>query len=71
MNNKPIVQSCRYCTEETGRHIGCHSTCEIYKKFREDIDETNRNRAMYKKIVDDIICSRRMLEKDNPKLHQI
>jgi hypothetical protein len=21
---------CRYCTEETGRKLGCHSTCEKY-----------------------------------------
>lgn len=65
------VKSCKECTAETGRHSGCHSTCEVYKKFRAELDETNRKKVVYKRVVDDIICTRRELDKYNPKIHQI
>ncbi len=30
---------CIYCTE---RHIGCHSQCEDYKKWKAEVDEVSK-----------------------------
>lgn len=43
--------SCKECTE---RHLGCHSTCEEYKKRREEWDkrvEWNRKQSVGKAYV--------------------
>lgn len=32
-------ESCKACTPETGRHPGCHSTCEKYQTERARHDE--------------------------------
>lgn len=32
------------CHECPNRHVGCHSTCEIYIKERAALDEHNRQR---------------------------
>lgn len=33
---------CYGCTPATGRHPGCHSTCEKYKDFRKRNDEVKK-----------------------------
>lgn len=42
-----ITEHCKRCTKETGRHPGCHSKCERYKEYREEIDKRNREIADY------------------------
>lgn len=34
---------CRYCTYETGRGEGCHSRCEKYKAYKQELNERNEN----------------------------
>jgi len=45
---------CYGCTK---RQVGCHATCESYKKFREQVDEENRKMRLAKSVVDDNIGS--------------
>ena len=33
------TDTCRECTK---RHVGCHSTCQDYIKFRQELDEVNK-----------------------------
>lgn len=37
------IDCCRQCTAETGRHLGCHSTCEKYIKQKSEYDTEHRN----------------------------
>ena len=32
------------CLDCTKRHVGCHSTCEDYLKFRKELDELNKQK---------------------------
>lgn len=39
---------CDGCTEETGRHPGCHDHCEDrYKPWRKKLDEKNEAKRKY------------------------
>lgn len=39
----PSKNTCKDCKE---RKVGCHSKCEKYKKFRQELDkEVNENRS--------------------------
>ncbi len=51
-----MKSECYGCTE---RHLGCHATCESYKKFRETMDEINEARARERKKQDDVIHRKR------------
>ena len=31
-----MIQCCKDCTPETGRHVGCHATCATYMKAQKD-----------------------------------
>lgn len=35
-------KGCKGCEE---RHVGCHSTCEIYKAYREELDKEKEARV--------------------------
>lgn len=37
--NKMTVNSC--CQNCVKRHIGCHARCELYQKWRKELDELN------------------------------
>lgn len=37
---------CRNCIPETGRHPGCHATCEYYLKDRKEMD--NQKSILFK-----------------------
>lgn len=38
------------CKDCKNRYIGCHSTCEVYKKFKENIDNRNTKIHKYKEL---------------------
>ena len=64
MRNNP----CKACTEETGRCIGCHSTCQKYIEasekhvaIREAYNRENRARQEYN---DYMICVQRRWQKN-------
>lgn len=41
---------CNTCTEETGRHPGCHDHCEDrYKPWKKKLDERNEAERKYRK----------------------
>lgn len=40
------MQNC--CEGCENRHLGCHATCEEYKIFKEEIDNINKERRLYK-----------------------
>lgn len=42
---------CKECEE---RQVGCHSTCELYKEFRQKLDERNRKIEDGKRKRDDV-----------------
>lgn len=42
-------KGCKGCEE---RHVGCHSTCEIYKKNREKLDKEKEARIQAQKAND-------------------
>jgi nitrate/TMAO reductase-like tetraheme cytochrome c subunit len=41
--------SCKGCEE---RHPGCHTTCEVYKAFREKLDKEKESRIQAQKVND-------------------
>lgn len=52
-------KTCRTCTAETGRHIGCHIECTHYAAYRARIDEANRRKALDRMVESTIIESKR------------
>ena len=42
------INCCKGCTTETGRHIGCHSTCE---KYQEQAKKRQENKKEAERIV--------------------
>ena len=38
------INCCKYCTEETGRHPGCHSKCEEYIEEKQRLDKFNERK---------------------------
>lgn len=36
----------------TKRHVGCHGTCDEYKKWRAELDEQNKNEYLRRKAHD-------------------
>lgn len=38
------------CKDCKNRYIGCHSTCEVYKKFKENIENRNIKIQKYKEL---------------------
>lgn len=42
-------KGCKGCEE---RHVGCHSTCEIYKAYREELDKAKEARIQAYKECD-------------------
>lgn len=41
----PKITCCNGCTPETGRHSGCHSTCEKYIKERDEYERLRQQIA--------------------------
>lgn len=46
---KQRFRKCMYCTPETGRHPGCHATCEYYS---EDKAQVMAEKEMIRKAKD-------------------
>ena len=44
------THNCKGCTH---RFVGCHSFCEDYKRFREELDKHNENIRNMKKGIND------------------
>lgn len=42
---------CRYCTQDTGRCVGCHATCTKYIEWRKLKDSYNRVREESNKFL--------------------
>lgn len=63
-----IECKCKNCTE---RHIGCHSTCEDYKNFRNELDKMNEGIGVDREFNTYARCERDMryinLEKNRRK----
>lgn len=61
------MECCRYCTTATGRHIGCHGSCESYIREKEEhaveaqrvAKERNKANIMASYITDDSRNSKR------------
>lgn len=50
-----MTPSCKDCPD---RKILCHSTCEKYKKYREEIEYANKQRQLKNMFTENNICKR-------------
>lgn len=44
MNNDNSASSCLGCKE---RHLGCHTDCELYRQFKQTLQEKADKKAKY------------------------
>lgn len=44
-----IRNHCRHCTD---RVVGCHSTCEKYKKYKEEMDKIHKEKEKDALLID-------------------
>lgn len=51
-----MKSDCRGCTE---RKVGCHSSCEVYARFKEKIDGINAKRQEERDINDGLLRRRK------------
>jgi hypothetical protein len=42
-----MQRNCKGCED---RHEGCHTTCEIHKEYRKDMDEQKKNKRLKREI---------------------
>ena len=47
--NEKKIAPCKNCAN---REVGCHSLCNDYKIFRENLDKVNENRRKYLESID-------------------
>lgn len=60
-DKRAAISCCKDCTTETGRSIGCHSTCAKYleqKKARNEVQKSKFEQKQKNDMFVDINCKR-------------